>query len=73
MLLTKKVSTNGKIYVLVDKAAEKKVRESLQKRFDGWYREVVPEDAKPKEGQFDGPGRNEQGLDKLGTKSTCTF
>jgi hypothetical protein len=30
------------------------VRESLKKKFDGWYWEIVPEDAKPKDGQFHG-------------------
>jgi hypothetical protein len=52
---TKKVSENGKFYVLVDKSSDKKVRESLMKRFDAWYREIVPDDAKPKDGQFAGP------------------
>ena len=52
---TKKESENGKFYVLVDKKAENAVRESLKKRFDAWYREVVPEDAKPRPGRFEGP------------------
>ena len=52
---TRKVSENGKFYVLVGKQAEKGVRESLKKRFDNWFREVVPEDAKPQPGRFDGP------------------
>ena len=51
---TKKVSQNGKFYVLVDKKAETSVRTALQKCFDEWYSEVVPEDAKPKVGQFEG-------------------
>jgi hypothetical protein len=51
---TKKVTQNGKFYVLVDKKAENKVREKLKKKFDGWYWETVPDDAKPKEGQFYG-------------------
>ena len=51
----KQVSQNGKFYVLVNKNDENRVRKSLQKRFDGWYREVVPDDAKPKEGQFGSP------------------
>jgi hypothetical protein len=51
---TKKVALNGKFYVLVNKNAESKVRESLKKKFDGWYWEVVPDDAKPKDGQFHG-------------------
>lgn len=46
---------NGKFYVLVDKNIENTVHESLTKRFDRWYQEVVPEDAKTKEGQFEGP------------------
>ncbi|KAI2499827.1 hypothetical protein MHU86_14644 [Fragilaria crotonensis] len=54
---TKAVDQTGRFYVLVDKAAEPKVRESLLKQFDLWYEEVVPEDAKPKEGKFEGiPG-----------------
>ena len=52
---TKKVNKTGKFYILVDKNAATGVRESLKKRFDRWYQEVVPEDAKPKPGQFDGP------------------
>jgi hypothetical protein len=52
---TKKVSQNGKFYVLVTKAEENKVRQSLQTQFDGWYHEVVPDDAKPQDGQFEGP------------------
>ena len=52
---TKKVAQTGKFYVLVDKKAEGAVRASLKKRFDGWFQEVIPEDAKPKAGQFDGP------------------
>jgi hypothetical protein len=51
---TKKVTQNGKFYVLVDKNAENKVREKLKKKFDGWYWETVPDDAKPKNGQFYG-------------------
>ena len=51
---TKKVSQNGKFYVLVDKKESNRVRQTLQKIFDGWYREVVPADAKTKNGQFDG-------------------
>jgi hypothetical protein len=52
---TKKVSQNGKFYVLVQKQAESAVRDSLKKCFDRWYHDAVPEDAKPKEGQYDGP------------------
>jgi hypothetical protein len=46
---------NGKFYILVDKNAAAGVRESLKNRFDRWYHEVVPDDAKPKTGQFEGP------------------
>ena len=52
---TKKVDQTGKFYVLVDKKAESAVRMSLKNQFNGWIREVVPEDAKPKAGHFDGP------------------
>jgi hypothetical protein len=52
---TKKVSENGKFYVLVDKKAVSDVRESLTKTFDRWFQEFVPEDARPKPGRFDGP------------------
>ncbi len=55
---TKKVSQNGKFFVLVDKLSEKKVRKSLKERFDAWYREVVPEDAKPLDGHFGGVPRS---------------
>jgi hypothetical protein len=51
---TRNVSQNGKFYVLVDKKAETAVRSELHKRFDKWYSEAVPEDAKPKVGQFEG-------------------
>ena len=52
---TRKVSENGKFYVLVDKHAENGVRESLKKRFHTWYHDAVPEDAKPQFGRFEGP------------------
>lgn len=52
---TKKVSHNGKFYVLVQKNEEGKVRKALQQHFDEWYRDVVPEDAKPHDGKFEGP------------------
>jgi hypothetical protein len=52
---TKKVSENGKFYVLVDKKTVSDVRESLTKTFDRWFQEFVPEDARPKPGRFDGP------------------
>ena len=52
---TRKVMDNGKFYILVDKNAAAGVRESLKNRFDRWYHEVVPDDAKPKTGQFEGP------------------
>ncbi|KAI2512755.1 hypothetical protein MHU86_1543 [Fragilaria crotonensis] len=51
----KKVDQNGKFYVLVQKNDANKVRQSLQKQFAEWFRDIVPEDAKPKEGQFEGP------------------
>ena len=51
---TKKVSHNGKFYVLVHKNEESKVRKALQQQFDEWYRDVVPEDAKPRDGKFEG-------------------
>ncbi len=51
---TKKVSENGKFYVLVDKNEERGVRDSLEKRFNKWYHDAVPEDAKPKAGRFEG-------------------
>ncbi len=52
---TKKVSENGKFYVLVDKKAVSDVRESSTKTIDRWFQEFVPEDARPKPGRFDGP------------------
>ena len=52
---TRKVAENGKFYVLVDKQAGNAVREALKKRFDKWYYDAVPEDAKPKLGRFEGP------------------
>ena len=52
---TKKVSETGKFYVLVDKQSENGVRDSLKKRFDKWYHDAVPEDAKPQVGRFEGP------------------
>ena len=52
---TKAVDQTGRFYVLVDKGAVTKARDSLLKKFDQWYREQVPEDAKPKEGKFQGP------------------
>jgi hypothetical protein len=52
---TKNVEISGRFYVLVDKSDANRVRESLGKNFDQWYLEVVPEDAKPKEGTYQGP------------------
>jgi hypothetical protein len=81
---TKNVSQNGRFYVLVDKNVESKVRDSLQKKFDEWYKEVVPEDAKPKDGQFygkpevgtpktDGYSSGDNSWTSASTKSFMTF
>ena len=56
---TKKISQNGKFYVLVDKSSKKKVRESLKKSFNAWYRNRMPEDAMPKDGRFGAPWESE--------------
>lgn len=53
---TKKVSQeNGKFYVLVNKAEESKVRQSLQNQCERWYWDDVPDDATPQDGHFEGP------------------
>jgi hypothetical protein len=45
---TKKVDQNGKFYVLVHKNDANTVRQSLQKQFAEWFRDIVPEDANRK-------------------------
>ena len=49
----RKVEQNGRYYVLAPKAQIQKVRESLNKRFDKWYFDDVPSDARPQEGRFE--------------------
>jgi hypothetical protein len=55
VLPARKVMDTGRFYVLVDKAQIQYIRDKLTEKFDQWYRDVVPEDARPRPDQFAGP------------------
>ena len=55
VVMSKKVDTTGRYYVLANKDNISQVRDKLTKKFERWYQEVVPEDARPRPDQFEGP------------------
>jgi hypothetical protein len=52
---TRTVDKTGRYYVIVNKDKSQQVRDKLLKKFDQWYTDVVPEDARPKTDQYFGP------------------
>ncbi|KAI2494581.1 hypothetical protein MHU86_19951 [Fragilaria crotonensis] len=53
----RKIETTGRYLVIANKENTQRVRDKLSQQFDQWYNEVVPDDAKPKLGQYEGPPR----------------
>ena len=50
----RKVESTGRYLIIVNKENIQNVRNKLSKKFDQWYNEVVPDDAKPKPEQYGG-------------------
>ena len=55
VVATKRVDISGRYYAIVHKENIQIVRDKLTKRFGQWYPEIVPEDARPRPDQFNGP------------------
>ena len=55
VIATKKVDVTGRYHVLVNKENIERVRDKLTNKFNPWYQDVVPEDARPHPEQFEGP------------------
>ncbi len=55
MVPTRKVDETGRYLVIVNKDNIQRVRDKLKNKFDQWYADAVPEDARPRTGQYAGP------------------
>ena len=51
---TRKVKETGRYIVIVNKQNIQSVWDKLKKKFDQWYTDAVPEDARPRSGQYAG-------------------
>ena len=51
----KRVEKTGRYYALTNKEKVTQARDKLIKKFDQWYQDAVPEDARPGPEQFEGP------------------
>ncbi len=52
---TRKVDETGRYLVIVNKENTNRVREKLLKKFDFWLEDAVPDDARPRPEQYNGP------------------